>query len=190
MLIELSQPTPDAARIADLAAELRLSAGAAADPATTALLERLSEAARIRVERLTGRALVRRRVELRVSSWREPVVVAIGPVITLDAVESVDAAGLRVPMSSTEWRVDQADWPSIAYVGSWPPPEPPVGGHGAATLTIGHGPAWSEVPADLRQAVTLMAAQGFEDGASGRISAGSLPGAVAALVEPYRRMRL
>lgn len=190
MLIELSSPAPDPARAADLAGQLRLPEATAADPATAALLARLFEAARARVERLTGQALGRRQVELRVASWREPVPVSLGPVVALDAVASVDAAGVRVPLNLAHWRRGSAEAPSIVYVGPWPPPEPPPGGHGAATLTVGHGPGWRDAPAELREAVTLLAAQGFEDGASGRDAGTALPRAVAALVEPYRRMRL
>jgi uncharacterized phiE125 gp8 family phage protein len=190
MMIELTAPAPDAAQAAELAAQLRLAQGAAADPQTAALLERLGHVARLRVERLTGRALGRRRVELRVASWREPVAVPLGPVVALEAVETVDAAGARTPLAASDWRPGPVDAPSVAYVGPWPPPEPPPGGHGAATLTIGHGPAWGEIPAELRAAVTLLAAQAFEDGAAGRDAAAALPLAVAALLEPHRRVRL
>lgn len=190
MLIELSSPAPDPARVEDVVGQLRLPDAAAADPATAALMSRLVDVARVRVERLTGQALGRRQVELRVASWREPVEVPLGPVVSLDAVATVDAAGLRSPLNAGDWRLGPAYASSVVYVGPWPPPEPAPGGHGAATLTIGHGPAWRDAPADLREAVTLLAAQGFEDGAAGRDAAAALPRAVAALVEPYRRMRL
>jgi uncharacterized phiE125 gp8 family phage protein len=190
MLIELSSPAPDEAAVADLASQLRLPQATAADPATAALLARLVETARARVEQLTGRALGRRQVELRVASWRQPAPVALGPVVTLDAVGTVDAGGVRSPLGGADWRMGADGAASVVYVGPWPPPEPPAGGHGVATLTVGHGPAWRDSPAVLREAVTLLAAQGFEDGAAGRDAAASLPRAVAALVEPYRRMRL
>jgi uncharacterized phiE125 gp8 family phage protein len=190
MLIELSSPVPDPARIAELVGQLRLPEATAADPAASALLSRLVHVALARVERLTGHALGRRQVELRVASWREPVVVPLGPVVSLDAVATVDAAGVRSGLNRADWRTGPADAPSIVYVGPWPPPEPPSDGHGAATVTVGHGPAWSDVPAELREAVTLLAAHGFEEGAAGRDAAAALPRAVAALLEPYRRMRL
>jgi uncharacterized phiE125 gp8 family phage protein len=190
MLIALSSPAPDLAQIADLAGQLRLPEGTAADPATAALLARLLQTARVRVERLTGRALGLRQVELRAASWREPVAVPLRPVVTLDAVATVDAAGATSPLNRADWRMGSGEEPSVVYVGPWPPPEPPPGGHGAATLTVGYGPAWGDAPADLREAVTLLAANGFEDGAAGRDAAAALPLSVAALVEPYRRMRL
>jgi uncharacterized phiE125 gp8 family phage protein len=190
MLIELSSPAPDPAWVEDVVGQLRLPEGAAADPSTAALMSRLVDIARVRVERLTGHALGRRRVELRVASWREPVKVPLGPMVSLDAVATVDAAGLRSPLNAGDWRFGPVEAPSVVYVGPWPPPEPPPGGYGAATLTIGHGPDWRDAPAELREAVTLLAAQGFEDGAAGRDAAAALPRAVAALIEPYRRMRL
>jgi uncharacterized phiE125 gp8 family phage protein len=76
----------------------------------------------------------------------------------------------------------------VAVTGSLP--VIPLGGRVEISFTAGFGVAWADVPADLRQAVMLLAAQFYEtrhdvgDGVAG------LPVAVQALIERWRTVRI
>jgi uncharacterized phiE125 gp8 family phage protein len=191
MLIELSPPAPDADRVAELCAQLRLPAGAVADPDVAAMLRRLSDAALARVERLTARALARRRFALRVASLAEPAAIPVEPAVAVEAVETVDPSGARIAHAPADWRIETATAGArLRHVGTGAAPATPPGGHGEAVIVAGYGPRWADVPAELREAVALLAARAFDDGAAGADAAAALPRAVAALVEPYRRVRL
>jgi uncharacterized phiE125 gp8 family phage protein len=70
-------------------------------------------------------------------------------------------------------------------------PRIPRCGHAEVRFSAGFGEAWEEVPADLRQAVFLLAAHFYENraGAGGAV-AGSMPFGVLVLIEAYRATRL
>ena len=57
-------------------------------------------------------------------------------------------------------------------------------------FTAGFGESWEEVPADLRQAVFLLAAHFYENRSDGRRVAGSMPFGVLVLIEAYRTARI
>ena len=63
-------------------------------------------------------------------------------------------------------------------------------GQAEIRFTAGFGEAWDEVPADLRQAVFLLAAHFYENRAEGAVSAGSMPFGVLVLIEAYRATRI
>jgi uncharacterized phiE125 gp8 family phage protein len=58
------------------------------------------------------------------------------------------------------------------------------------TFVAGFGPIGGNVPRDLRHAVTLLVTQWFEHREPGGIGDAGLPPAVAALLAPYRRLKL
>ena len=68
-------------------------------------------------------------------------------------------------------------------------PKIPRGGHAEIRFTAGFGEAWEDVPADLRQAVFLLAAHFYENRAEGAV-AGTMPFGVLVLIEAYRVTRL
>ncbi len=188
---DLSPAQPDAARIADLVGQLRLPEGAASDPATAALLARLSDAALARIERLTGRVFGVRTLTIRMTQRCASIPLPVRPVASVERIEIVSADGARIAHEAAAWRVeDGAGGQVLVHRGEGPVPPIPPGGWTEARLTAGYGPAWQDSPADLREAVTLAAAAAFEDGAAGVDAAAALPRAVAALVEPFRQVRL
>ena len=68
-------------------------------------------------------------------------------------------------------------------------PASPTGGAAGVLFEAGFGAAWSDVPADLAQAVLLLAAEFYE----ARIEDGArsgLPLAVQALIERWRIVRV
>jgi uncharacterized phiE125 gp8 family phage protein len=68
-------------------------------------------------------------------------------------------------------------------------PKIPRSGHAEIRFTAGYGEDWDAVPADLRQAVFLLAAHYHETRAEGA-GGGSMPFGVLVLIEAYRAARL
>ena len=69
-------------------------------------------------------------------------------------------------------------------------PRIPRCGHAEIRFSAGFGEAWEEVPADLRQAVFLLAAHFYENRSEGNAVAGSMPFGVLVLIEAYRATRI
>ncbi|MGB1209276.1 MAG: head-tail connector protein, partial [Paracoccaceae bacterium] len=66
----------------------------------------------------------------------------------------------------------------------------PTGGMAQIHFTAGFGPTFGDVPADLRQAVLLLAAHYYEYRDETALSEGCMPFGVTALLARYRKMRL
>ena len=69
-------------------------------------------------------------------------------------------------------------------------PRIPRAGHAEVRFNAGFGEAWEAVPADLRQAVFLLAAHFYESRSEGNAVAGSMPFGVLVLIEAYRATRI
>ena len=54
----------------------------------------------------------------------------------------------------------------------------------------GYGPTWAEVPADLAQAMLMLAAHYYEYRSDTALGAGCMPFGVTALIERYRQVRM
>lgn len=69
-------------------------------------------------------------------------------------------------------------------------PSIPVGGKARIEFTAGFGATWDDVPADLAQAVFLLAAHYYEHRHETATDRDAMPFGVAALTDRYRDMRL
>ena len=67
-------------------------------------------------------------------------------------------------------------------------PRIPRAGQAEIRFTAGFGESWDDVPADLRQAVFLLAAHFYENRAEG--AGGTMPFGVLVLIEAYRATRI
>ena len=85
-------------------------------------------------------------------------------------------------------RVEVLERPGLAGV-SGCLPGGPAGGSVEVVFSAGFGPAWSDLPADLAQAVLLLAAHYHENrhAAGGRAEA--MPFGILALLERWRTLR-
>jgi uncharacterized phiE125 gp8 family phage protein len=189
-LTELT-PIPDTSLpLAVFRDHLRQSSGFADAVSDDALLSQYLRAAIALVEGRTGRALLARNFALRLTRWRDgyaqPLTVA--PVSAVVSVTLLDAGGVET-LLAPETYILQADSarPRLIAAGL-ALPTLPTGGSVVIILTAGFGPAWDDVPADLRQAVLLLAAQYYE----ARDSGGNpdMDFGVRALLERWRDIRL
>lgn len=189
-LTELAPIPDDDLPLDAFRAHLRLSSGFADDTTQDGLLAQYLRAALAQVEARTGRALFQRVFGLRLGAWREPDMqpLPVAPVAALVSVTMIAPDGHETPVPLAQVHL-QADGlrPRLVPVGVLLPAIPRRG-QVRVTFLAGFGPDWSDLPADLRQAVLLLAAQAYE----GR-DTGAAPGAdfgVQALLARWRPVRL
>ncbi|TVQ55946.1 MAG: hypothetical protein EA355_08525 [Rhodobacteraceae bacterium] len=189
MLIELSPLAVAPERLDDLAHHLRFSTGFGRDPVVEAAMRTALEAALRAVERRTGRVLVARRFGFAAPAW-EPggrLTLPVEPVTALVEIVLEDREGLRTAHPAENFILAPESPPVVVARRGAAPARIPSGGRVVATFDAGWA-AWSAVPAELRQATLALAAGHFE-GWRGDDAAASV-GTVAALLAPYRRVRL
>lgn len=124
--------------------------------------------------------------------WRgegaQPLPVA--PVSAVGEVALVDATGARVVLEAARFRLERDAQRPRLVAASGVLPAIPAGGRVEVSFTAGFGAAWADVPADLRQAVMLLAAQFYETRHDAGDGVAGLPVAVQALLERWRTVRI
>lgn len=188
MVIETS-PVGDAALpVARLREHLRLASGFGQDQLQDGLLAGFLRAALAAIEARTGKVLLERSFDWTVSAWRSGrrETCPMAPVSAIEAVTLLDRDGTASVMPVTWSLVPDAQAPVICG----PLPAIPAGGQARVRVLAGYGPSFEDVPADLAQAVLLLAAHYYEYREETALSAGCMPFGVTSLIERYRPVRL
>ena len=191
MLSEVTGVPQAALPVADFKDHLRLGTGFADDSVQDALAESYLRAAVSAIEGRVSKALVAREFLLELDAWRWPDAQALplAPVRALVSVTLRDRDGLAELIDPARYRlVRDVQRPKLVAAGALLPGIP-VGGSVEVVFTAGFGPVWADVPADLAQAVFLLAAQYHEF----RHEAGAgqaMPFGVMALIERWRTVRV
>ena len=192
MLVELSSVPPAALPVAGFKDHLRLGSGFADDGLQDETLEAFLRAALASIEARTGKILLEREFRWSVTSWREvdrqPLPLA--PVSAIGAVVQIDRNGTAIPVATARYALEpDQQRPALIAVGATLPAVP-RGGRVDVELLAGYGPEWSDLPADLAQAVMLLAAHFYEYRSDSALHGASMPFSVTALIERYRTVRL
>jgi len=192
MLTEVTA-VPDAALpLVALKDHLRLGAGFALAPDQDAVLASHLRAAMAAIEGRIGKALFTRGFLLVLDGWRQGDAQAL-PVSPVGAILSLtlkDAAGGATVIAPSRYRlIADLHRPRLAGQGG-ALSEVPAGGTVEVAFEAGFGPAWEDVPADLRQAVLLLAAEFYEHRHDDGGARPGLPPGVTALVERWRQVRV
>lgn len=194
LLREETAPPFGVLPVAALRDYLRLGSGfgvAAEDAAEARALAVFLRAAMTRIEAQTGKVLLARAFRLQLDDWRDRMrqVLPLAPVRHVEAVEIIDSAGVSTVVPQEGWRLIEDDHrPVLMPVGLCLPHVPRLGSV-VLRFTAGFGERWEDVPADLAQAVLVLAAGYYEDrGLDGKTHA--LPASVYSLIEPWRPLRL
>ena len=193
ILTELSAPPTAAVPVRAFAEHLRLGSGFADDGGEDAVLEAYLRAAMATIEARLGRVLLARPFAWTVSRWREEASqgLPVAPVVSVDAIRLQDADGSETEVGADAWSVlRDAQRPRLVGRFGRSLPRIPRGGHAEVRFTAGFGDAWEDTPADLRQAVLLLAAHFYENRAETGSAAGSMPFGVLVLIEAYRATRI
>lgn len=184
---------PDTALpVEEFKAHLRLGSGFGQDDVQNAVLTSFLRAAVVAIEARTGKILIERDFVLSVVAWRNATAenLPVAPVRAVTAVTQVDRLGARVAVSGDAyWLERDGHQPRLRPVGSCLPTIP-VAGTVEIAFRAGYGADWAEVPADLGQAVMLLAAHYYEFRHETSLSEGCMPFGVTSLIERYRVLRL
>lgn len=191
MLIE-ETPIPDAALpLEAFKAHLRLGSGFGSGDMQDGICASFLRAAIAAVEARTGKAVLARRFILSVTQWhmREVHVFPVAPVVAVERVEMVTWDDVRTVVNPDNyWLKRDAQRPRLQATASLP--AVPKGGAVEVTFQAGFAAAWAEVPADLRQAVLMLAAHYYEYRNDTGLSDGCMPFGVSSLIERFKQMRL
>lgn len=167
-------------------ARLRLSQGFEDDMAEDEALAGYLASAVVAIERRLAVVLVARRFVLSLSRLDRDgrLRLPVGPVHAIDAAALEGPSGMR-PLSTGDWTVEATvARPAVGRAGG-PLPPIPAGHRLRLDFEAGLAPDWVEVPADLAEAVLLLAAY-WHDGGEKAV----WPAAVRDLCAPWAPVRL
>lgn len=191
MILHEITPVPDSALPLDaFKAHLRLGTGFGEDSLQEPVLLAFLRASVAAVEGRIAKALVQRDFEWRLNVWPEAVILPVAPVSTVAQVALVDHTGAEtlVPAVAYALAPDAHAPRLLALNGSLP--TLPTGGGVVIRFTAGLGATWDDLPADLAQAVFLLAAHYYEYRDDTSLHAGCMPFGVASLLDRHRVPRL
>ncbi|WP_134679664.1 head-tail connector protein [Paracoccus ravus] len=193
MLVEVTAPDQGALPVAGLRDHLRLGTGfgMSEDAAETTALAGYLRAAIATIEARTGKVLLARQFRLKLDDWREPTgqPLPLAPVSSIDRVEIDNGLGQVTLLEAASYRlIPDMQRPVLAPLSAYLPVVP-AQGLVTITFTAGFGVTWSAVPADLAQAVMLLATRYHED-RSFENSQAAMPFGVSALIERWRAVRV
>ncbi|MCZ4354200.1 head-tail connector protein [Roseovarius aestuarii] len=192
MLIEETAVPLAALPVTEFKAHLRLGTGFSDDDVQDPVLESFLRAAIASIEARTGKILIERVFSWEIAAWRtayaQPLPVA--PISSLVNIVIRDMAGAETLADPGLYRLEpDLHCPRLKPMGAVLPGIPSAGA-AIVRFEAGFGRAWGDLPADLGQAVLLLAAHFYEyrnDTAQGQ---GCLPFGVTSLTERYRSIRL
>lgn len=192
-LVEETTPGTEALPVAGLRAHLRLGSGfeVAADHAEEAALAGFLRAAITTIEARTGKVLLERVFRLRLDDWRDRLgqPLPLAPVQTVESVVIEDGLGNTDTVDPALYRLVPCNQrPMLAPTGVILP-HVPRRGSVTVRFRAGFGTGWDAIPADLAQAVMLLATRYYED-RSFEGSASAMPFGVSAMIEKWRSVRL
>ncbi|WP_420586779.1 head-tail connector protein [Ruegeria sp.] len=191
MLIEETAIADAALPVDQFKAHLRLGTGFAEGSVQDEVLKGFLRAAVAAIEARTGKVLIEREFSWSLNGWRDPAgeVLPVAPVVTVDTVSVTDALGAETEVAPGAYRLEQdSQRPRMRPVGATMPTIV-TGGSVKIAFTAGMSPDWGGLPADLGQAVLLLAAHYYEYRDETSLGAGCMPFGVTSLIQRYRTVR-
>ena len=192
MLTETTPIAEGSLPVAQFRDHLRLGSGFSDDDVQTPLLAAHLRAAIAAIEARTGKVLIEREFAARTATWREarrqPLPVA--PVGAITEVVLLDRAGGETPVPEGWHLLPDAHCPSLQADSGTALPAIPTDGAARVGFLAGFGPEWEDLPADLAQAVMMLAAHYYTYRMDAPGQGAPLPLGVSALLERFRAMRI
>ncbi|MCV6586325.1 MAG: head-tail connector protein [Marinibacterium sp.] len=173
-------------------AHLRLGTGFAEDGLQDAVLSSFLRAAIAAIEARTAKVLYERDFRWHLSAWRDGVaqVLPVAPVVAVTALRLVDRHGVETAIAADAWALEaDSQQPRLRAVGGSLPGIPHLG-EAVIDLSAGLSPDWDGLPADLAQAVLMLAAHYYEYRHETTLGDGCMPFGVTSLLQRYRPMRI
>jgi uncharacterized phiE125 gp8 family phage protein len=191
MLVEETTVPQLALPVAQFKDHMRLGSGFSDDGLQDGILESYLRAAMAAIEARTGKILIARSFSWTLTAWRDarrqPLPVA--PVSAVSEVMLITMGGDETAAADSWYLEPDMQRPSLKAHGV-SLPMIPTNGRVRIGLLAGYGPEWSDLPADLAQAVLMLAAHYYEYRHDVTHGTPSMPFGVSALIEQYRTVRL
>lgn len=191
MLIEETAIADAVLPVDQFKAHLRLGTGFAEDDVQDEILTGFLRAAIAAIEARTGKVLIERTFSWALNGWRDASgeVLPVAPISAIDAVTVTDAAGTASPVDDGVYRLERdSQRPRLRPVAT-ALPGLSIGNTVKIEFTAGMSQNWGGLPADLRQAVLLLAAHYYEYRNETALSDGCMPFGVTSLIQRYRMVR-
>ena len=191
MLIEETAIADAALPVEQFKAHLRLGTGFAEGNVQDDVLKSFLRAAIAAIEARTGKVLIERDYSWSLNGWRDPAgeVLPVAPVQAIGSVTLTDAAGAEAVAAAAAFRLERdTQRPRLRPAGTCLPTVP-KGGSVKIAFSAGMSADWGGLPADLGQAVLLLAAHYYEYRDETVLGAGCMPFGVTSLIQRYRTVR-
>lgn len=192
MLVEETTVPQSALPVAPFKDHLRLGSGFSDDGLQDGLLESFLRAAMAAIEARTGKILLEREFSWTLTAWRDSQSQAlpVAPVSAIAQVVLISRLGDETVVAPAAYHLEpDMQRPALVASGT---SLPTIGTGGSARIGFlaGFGPDWSDLPADMAQAVMMLAAHYYEYRHETAFGSGCMPFGVSALIERYRTVRL
>ncbi|MBV1702643.1 MAG: head-tail connector protein [Hyphomicrobiales bacterium] len=188
MPIQLSPPVTEPLQLADVKAWLKIDF---ADD--DAMIAALIPAARMVVETHTRRKLLTQTWRLVLDHWPQDnmVILPLAPFQSIAAITVFDASNQGQSLSASLYFLDNSpDAARMLFAIAPPAPQRQIAGINI-DVVAGYGAGADSVPQPILQAMRMLIAHWYEDRGDGAsVSGARLPAVVAALLDPFRIMRL
>ncbi|MEO0677088.1 MAG: head-tail connector protein [Pseudomonadota bacterium] len=192
MLIEETSVPDEALPVAEFKAHLRLGTGFGDDDVQDAVLTSFLRAAMAAVEARTGKILLLREFSWTLTAWRDATGQALPIAPVTDVVEIVltDDLGTETTVDPTRYRLERDHQrPRIVPAGGTLP-SVSEGGEVEISFNAGFAATFGDLPADLAQAVFMLAAHYYENRSDIGMTGAAMPYGVNVLIERYKTVRL
>jgi len=192
MLVEQTTVPSLALPVAEFKDHLRLGTGFADDGVQDSVLESYLRASMAAIEARTGKILIRRAFSWTLTGWRDlgRQALPVAPVAQVTEVKTIDRFGAETIVDASKYRLEPDTQRPRVVSTTLHLPLIPVHGSVEIRFEAGYGVDWQSLPADLGQAVFLLAAHYYEN--RGALVAGEkpMPFGVSLLIDRYRTVRL
>jgi len=192
ILTELTSVPAAALPVTEFKQHLRMGTGFSDEGAEDGLLESLLRAAMAAVEAWTGKVLLAREFRWVLAQWRgaEAMALPLAPVSAVTAVKTVDLLEWENLVPAGKYRLEPDTHRPLLRANGAGFPTVPRGGKILIEFDAGFGPAWSDIPSDLAQAVLLLAGHYYDYRDEAKPGEGVIPYGVSALIERWRSVRI
>jgi len=192
MLIEETQLPEAVLPVVALRRHLRLGTGFAEDDLQDAVLGSFLRAALAAIEARTGKALITRGFVWTLHGWRDAQAerFPIAPVTAVTGIAVIDRFGAAEAIAASAFRLEQDGQAPRLCAQGVALPTLPEGGAAEIRFTAGFGAAFDDLPADLAQAVLLLAAHYYEYREATGLGQNCMPFGVTSLIARYRPLRM
>lgn len=192
MLIEETTVPDTALPVAEFKAHLRLGTGFGEESLQDSVLKSFLRAAIAAIEARTGKILITRDFSWSLTGWRDRSgqSLPVSPVTEITRVTLIDALEIESELPSDRYRLEKdSQRPRLRPTDSLLPMVR-TGGSVRINFRAGFASTWGALPADLGQAVLLLAAHYYEYRNETALSDGCMPFGVSSLLQRYRAMRI